>query len=158
MITVHDYRKELYMRLTSYSDFSLRVLLYVAVNSEKLVTIKEISKAYEISSNHLMKIIYNLGKMNYIETIRGRNGGIRLSKQPADINIGELIRKTEEDFYLVECFKEDNNCVITPVCSLKHMLNEALNSFFLVLDKYTLEDILTNKSVLKEYFDTRTET
>lgn len=158
MITVHDYRKELYMRLTSYSDFSLRVLLYVAVNSEKLVTIKEISEAYEISSNHLMKIIYNLGKMNYIETIRGRNGGIRLSKQPADINIGELIRKTEEDFYLVECFKEDNNCVITPVCSLKHMLNEALNSFFLVLDKYTLEDILTNKSVLKEYFDTRTET
>ncbi|MEK3799849.1 Rrf2 family transcriptional regulator [Peribacillus sp. FSL H8-0477] len=146
------------MRLTSYSDFSLRVLLYVAVNSEKLVTIKEISEAYEISSNHLMKIIYNLGKMNYIETIRGRNGGIRLSKQPADINIGELIRKTEEDFYLVECFKEDNNCVITPVCSLKHMLNEALNSFFLVLDKYTLEDILTNKSVLKEYFDTRTET
>ena len=96
--------------------------------------------------------------MNYMETIRGRNGGIRLSKQPADINIGELIRKTEEDFYLVECFKEDNNCVITPVCSLKHMLNEALNSFFLVLDKYTLEDILTNKSVLKEYFDTRTET
>ncbi|MEC2057716.1 Rrf2 family transcriptional regulator [Peribacillus psychrosaccharolyticus] len=146
------------MRLTSYSDFSLRVLLYVAVNSEKLVTIKEISEAYEISSNHLMKIIYNLGKMNYIETIRGRNGGIRLSRQPADINIGELIRKTEEDFYLVECFKEDNNCVITPVCSLKHMLNEALNSFFLVLDKYTLEDILTNKSVLKEYFDTRTET
>lgn len=146
------------MRLTSYSDFSLRVLIYVAVNSGKLVTIKEISEAYEISSNHLMKIIYNLGKMNYIETIRGRNGGIRLSKQPADINIGELIRKTEEDFYLVECFKEDNNCVITPVCSLKHMLNEALNSFFLVLDKYTLEDILTNKSVLKEYFDTRTET
>lgn len=158
MITLHDDRKEPYMRLTSYSDFSLRVLLYVAVNSEKLVTIKEISEAYEISSNHLMKIIYNLGKMNYIETIRGRNGGIRLSKQPADINIGELIRKTEEDFYLVECFKEDNNCVITPVCSLKHMLNEALNSFFLVLDKYTLEDILTNKSVLKEYFDTRTET
>lgn len=146
------------MRLTSYSDYSLRVLLYVAVNSEKLVTIKEISEAYEISSNHLMKIIYNLGKMNYIETIRGRNGGIRLSKQPVDINIGELIRKTEEDFYLVECFKEDNNCVITPVCSLKHMLNEALNSFFLVLDTYTLEDILTNKSVLKEYFDTRTET
>lgn len=158
MIMIHDYRKEPYMRLTSYSDFSLRVLLYVAVNSEKLVTIKEISEAYEISSNHLMKIIYNLGKMNYIETIRGRNGGIRLSRQPADINIGELIRKTEEDFYLVECFKEDNNCVITPVCSLKHMLNEALNSFFLVLDKYTLEDILTNKSVLKEYFDTRTET
>lgn len=146
------------MRLTSYSDYSLRVLLYVAVNSKKLVTIKEISEAYEISSNHLMKIIYNLGKMNYIETIRGRNGGIRLSKQPVDINIGELIRKTEEDFYLVECFKEDNNCVITPVCSLKHMLNEALNSFFLVLDTYTLEDILTNKSVLKEYFDTRTET
>jgi len=145
------------MRLTSYSDYSLRVLLYVAVNNEKVVTIKEISEAYQISSNHLMKIIYNLGKMNYIETIRGRNGGIRLSKAPADINIGELIRKTEEDFYLVECFKEDNNCVITPVCSLKHMLNEALNSFFLVLDKYTLEDILTNKSVLKEYFDTRTE-
>ncbi|MBA9025141.1 RrF2 family transcriptional regulator [Peribacillus huizhouensis] len=143
------------MRLTSYSDYSLRVLLYLAINKpDQLVTIKEISEAYSISSNHLMKIIYNLGKMGYIETVRGRNGGIRLDKNPEEINIGTLVRKTEEDFYLVECFNgEGNNCVISPVCSLKHMLNEALQAFFSVLDQYTLSDMVMNKLVLREYFD-----
>lgn len=143
------------MRLTSYSDYSLRVLLYLAINKpDQLVTIKEISEAYSLSSNHLMKITFNLGKMGYLETVRGRNGGIRLAKSPADINIGTLVRKTEEDFYIVECFNgEGNNCVISPVCSLKHMLNEALQAFFSVLDQYTLSDMIMNKTVLKDYFD-----
>ncbi|MET3196315.1 RrF2 family transcriptional regulator [Bacillus sp. OAE603] len=142
------------MRLTNYSDYSLRVLIYLSTEpNEKLVNIKDIAEAYDISKNHLMKIIYNLGKMGYIETIRGRNGGIRLAKRPSDINIGELIRKTEEDFHIVECFEDNNNCVITPVCSLKHIFNKALNQFLQVLDEYTLEDIVQNNFMLKEYFD-----
>ena len=141
------------MRLTNYSDYSLRVLIYLSTEpNEKLVNIKDIAEAYDISKNHLMKITYNLGKMGYIETIRGRNGGIRLAKRPPDINIGELIRKTEEDFHIVECFEDNNNCVITPVCSLKHIFNKALDQFFQVLDEYTLEDVVQNNFMLKEYF------
>jgi Rrf2 family transcriptional regulator, nitric oxide-sensitive transcriptional repressor len=142
------------MRLTYYSDYSLRVLLYLTTQNEKLSNIKEIADVYQISKNHLMKITHNLGKLGYIETIRGRNGGIRLAKKPEDINVGEVVRKTEEDFYVVECFDKDHNtCVITSVCSLKHMLNEALDAFLSVLDKYTLEDIATNKVLLRQYFD-----
>jgi Rrf2 family nitric oxide-sensitive transcriptional repressor len=148
------------MRLTSYSDYSIRVLLYLASQkNDKLANIKEIAEAYDISKNHLMKIIYNLGKMGYIETIRGRNGGIRLAKRPSEINIGEIVRITEEDFYLVECFGDhSNNCVIAPVCSLKHILNRALDAFLKVLDEYTLEDITQNKAMLRDYFEAKTHT
>ncbi|MDQ0218008.1 Rrf2 family transcriptional regulator [Peribacillus cavernae] len=143
------------MRLTTYSDYSIRVLLYLASQrNEKLANISEIAEAYDISKNHLMKVIYNLGKMGYIETIRGRNGGIRLAKLPSEINIGEIVRKTEEDFYLVECFEHHSNkCVIAPVCSLKHIFNRALDAFLQILDEYTLEDITENKVMLREYFD-----
>ena len=146
------------MRLTNYSDYSLRVLMYLATHKEqRLVNIKEVADVYNISKNHLMKIIYNLGKMGYIETVRGRSGGFRLAKDPSEINIGELIRKTEEDFYLVECFEHKESCVISPVCSLKHLLNSALEQFFKVLDRYTLEDMTTNQIMLKEYFSSKTE-
>jgi len=142
------------MRLTNYSDYSLRVLIFLSSGSqEKLVNIKDIAEAYDISKNHLMKIIYNLGKLGYIETIRGRNGGIRLAKQPSDINIGEIIRQTEEDFNIVECFEHGNTCVITPVCSLKHIFNKALEQFLHVLDQYSLEDIVKNNTMLMEYLD-----
>lgn len=141
------------MRLTSYSDYSIRVLIYLATqNNDKLTNIKEISEVYDISKNHLMKIVHNLGKTGYIETVRGRNGGFRLAKAPADINIGEVVRRTEEDFYLVECYKDHNNCVISPVCSLKFILNTALDAFLQVLDQYTLADIVENKAMLKAYF------
>lgn len=144
------------MRLTNYSDYSLRVLIYLATREKDILTnIKEIAEAYDISKNHLMKIIYNLGKMGYIETIRGRNGGIRLAMQPSDINIGEIIRKTEEDFYLVECFEHGNKCVITPICSLKHIFNNALEQFLKELDRYTLEDIVKNNVMLKDFFDNK---
>ena len=142
------------MRLTSYSDYSLRVLIYLASQEQsKLTNIKEISEVYHISKNHLMKIVYNLGKLGYIETVRGRNGGFRLAKSPDAINVGEVVRKTEEDFYLVECFKEDDNCVISPVCSLKFVLNNALDAFLKVLDQYTIADFTENKVMLKAYFD-----
>ncbi|MDP1418699.1 Rrf2 family transcriptional regulator [Peribacillus simplex] len=142
------------MRLTSYSDYSLRVLIYLASHDQsKLSNIKEISEVYQLSKNHLMKIVHNLGKLGYIETIRGRNGGFRLAKSPTEINVGELVRRTEEDFYLVECFKDHDNCVISPVCSLKFVLNNALDAFLQVLDQYTIADFSENKVMLKTYFN-----
>src|SRR3954468_18516133 len=135
------------MRLTNYTDYSLRVLIYLALKKEdELGTIKEIAETYHISKNHLMKIIHELGKLGYIETIRGRNGGIRLAKLPKEINIGEVVSTTEEDFHIVECFKQGNSyCVITPACKLKNILFEALQAFLNVLKGYTLEDLIQNK-------------
>jgi Rrf2 family transcriptional regulator, nitric oxide-sensitive transcriptional repressor len=96
-----------------------------------------------------MKVTYELGKHGYIETIRGRGGGIRLSMDPAEINIGSVVRKTEDDFYLVECFNcATNRCVITPVCKLRSLLRDALEAYFKVLDGYALQDLLVNKDQL----------
>ncbi|MFD1927640.1 RrF2 family transcriptional regulator [Sporosarcina siberiensis] len=138
------------MRLTMYTDFSLRVLLYLGVKGDKeLSTIQEISDAYNISKNHLMKVTHELGKIGVIETIRGRGGGIRLNVKPGDINIGDIVRKTEEDFHLVECFNcATNQCVITPVCKLKNVLHDALDAYFKVLDSYTLADFVENNEGL----------
>lgn len=138
------------MRLTLYTDYSLRVLLYLgAKNIEDLSTIKEISDAYGISKNHLMKVTHELGKLGYIETVRGRGGGIRLALKPKDIVIGKLVRQTEEDFYLVDCFNPESvGCIISPVCSLKGALNKALHAYITVLDTYTLDDFLHSKEEL----------
>ena len=135
------------MRLTLYTDYSLRVLLYLGVKGEgRLSTIQEIADAYNISKNHLMKVTYDLGQLGLIETIRGRGGGIRLAEKPENINIGRVVRHTEEDFQIVECFSEENNmCKISPVCQLKFALNEALNAYLQVLDRYTLADFLLSK-------------
>lgn len=147
------------MRLTNYTDYSLRVLIYLAIKPDnELSNIKEIAEVYNISKNHLMKVTFELGKMNVIETIRGRNGGIRLAHSPEDINIGEIVRKTEEDFHLVECFDEDKNqCVISPACGLKHILNKALLAYFEVLDQYTLSDLVKNQHTLLRYFSMKKE-
>ena len=136
-----------WMRLTLYTDYSLRVLLFLgAMDPEKLATIKEISDTYGISKNHLMKVTHELGKLGYIETIRGRGGGIRLAMNPKNIVIGEVIRQTEEDFYLVDCFNPESvGCIISPVCQLKGVLNKALHAYLAVLDEYTLNDLLDSK-------------
>ncbi|WP_078428222.1 Rrf2 family transcriptional regulator [Alkalihalobacterium alkalinitrilicum] len=138
------------MQLTSYTDYSLRVLLYLGTQPEnQLSSIKEISSAYGISNNHLSKIVFELGKLGLIETIRGRNGGIKLAKQPKSINIGAVVRQTE-DLQIVECFNEEGNlCIISSGCRLKHVLNDAMKAFLKVLDSYTLEDILINKDYLR---------
>ncbi|AYC30407.1 RrF2 family transcriptional regulator [Paenisporosarcina cavernae] len=148
------------MRLTMYSDFSLRVLMYVGTKeSGELSTIREISEAYGISKNHLMKVTYDLAKLGYIHSTRGRGGGIRLAIQPKEINIGKLIRQTEDDFYLVECFDcARNKCVITPVCYLKGILAQALRAYLAVLDGYTLEDLLENKAELRSILVAPTNT
>ncbi|TDM25123.1 Rrf2 family transcriptional regulator [Macrococcoides caseolyticum] len=136
------------MKLTLYSDYSLRVLMYVA-RQEHRVQIDEIAKFYGISKNHLTKVVNNLATLGYIETTRGRGGGIRIKMTPEEINIGALIRKTEEHFNLVECFdRETNTCPIAGICGLQGVLGEALNAYLSVLDKYTLQDILFRKIVL----------
>ncbi|MBS2968076.1 Rrf2 family transcriptional regulator [Metabacillus sp. KIGAM252] len=144
------------MRLTNYTDYSLRVLIYLAAkDQEKLSNIKEIADVYGISKNHLMKVTYELGKMGLLNTTRGRNGGIRLALDPSDINIGAVVRKTEDDFNLVECFDpETNQCVISPVCGLKHVLNKALQSYLQILDGYTLADLVKNQRQLQEVLGT----
>ncbi|ADP31414.1 HTH-type transcriptional repressor NsrR [Bacillus atrophaeus] len=135
------------MKLTNYTDYSLRVLIFLATqHTEDLCNIKQIAETYSISKNHLMKVIYQLGQLGYVETIRGRGGGIRLGMAPEDINIGEVVRKTEDDFNIVECFDSGKNlCIISPVCGLKHVFNEALLAYLSVLDKYTLGDLVKNK-------------
>ncbi len=142
------------MRLTVYTDYSLRVLLYLGVRGQDhLATIQEIADTYQISKNHLMKVTYDLGKNGFIETIRGRGGGIRLAVAPEEVNIGQVVRKTEEDFHIVECFDPESNlCKISPECRLKYALNEALQAYFKVLDSYTLADVLVSKNALFELF------
>lgn len=139
------------MRLTMYTDYSLRVLIFLASKpTNELSTVQEISDAYQISKNHLTKIVHELGKLELIETTRGRGGGIRLSVDPASINVGELVRKTEDDFHLVECFDPSKNtCILSKACRLKGVLYEALQAYFAVLDRYTIADFLHNKDEIR---------
>ncbi len=138
------------MRLTVYSDYALRVLMYLAINQDNLSTIQEIADHYSISKNHLMKVTHELGLSGYIETVRGRGGGIRLAKEPAKIGIGDVIRSTEEDFRLVECFApESNQCVISGRCKLASILDEALGAYLKTLDQYTLADLAAERGLKK---------
>lgn len=130
------------MHLTRFTDYSLRVLLYLAVKGEQRSTITEIAERFEISRNHLMKVVQDLSHHGYITSIRGKHGGLLLRREPESIVLGELIRRTERDLILVECFGDDNECLITPACRLKQILAEALDAFMAVLDGYTLEDLL----------------
>ncbi len=130
------------MNITRFTDYSLRVLIYLSLRNDELVTIKEVAQCYGISKNHLMKVVQELSIKGYITSIRGKNGGIKLGREPSDINVGELVRMNEQDSTLVECFGDGNQCVITPACQLKRMLSEAMESFFESLEKYTLEDLV----------------
>jgi len=134
------------MRITRYTDYSLRVLLYVALKGNELSTIGEIAAAYNISKNHLMKVVQELAAKNYLLATRGKNGGMRLNKSPEEINIGKLVRDMEQDLELVECFGNNSECVLTPACELKKVLALALDAFFNALDNYTLEHLLPEKS------------
>ncbi|MRX09091.1 Rrf2 family transcriptional regulator [Pseudoduganella sp. FT25W] len=136
------------MRLTSFTDYSLRTLLYLAANRDRLVTIQDIADLHVISKNHLMKVVYQLGLSGLVETVRGRNGGLRLGKEPKDINIGALVRSTETDFFMAECFdRATDTCPLTPDCKLKHTLNDATQAFLNVLDQQTLADMLPGDPV-----------
>jgi len=137
------------MRLTFYSDYSLRLLMYCAVRREELVTIREVAGAYRISRNHLMKVAFQLGRKGYLETVRGRGGGLRLARPPEKIVLGQVVREVEEDFSMVECFDPNaNKCVIAGPCRLRGALSRALKAYLAVLDEYTLADLAIDNPLL----------
>ncbi|MFI4940883.1 MAG: RrF2 family transcriptional regulator [Burkholderiales bacterium] len=132
------------MRLTIYTDYTLRTLMHLGLNQDRLVTINDIAETHGISKNHLMKVVHQLGLSGMVETVRGRNGGLKLNKDPADINIGEIVRHSENDFYMAECFDRANNaCVYAPACILKGVLGSATAAYLAVLDGVTLNDLIT---------------
>jgi len=133
------------MHLTRYTDYALRVLLYLAIKGETRSTINEIAESYDISRNHLMKVVQDLSHRGYVTTIRGKNGGLLINRAPEDISLGRLIRDTESELGLVEYLREGNMCPITSACRAKSILNEALNAFLAVLDRYTLADLLSKR-------------
>jgi Rrf2 family nitric oxide-sensitive transcriptional repressor len=134
------------MHLTRYTDYAVRVLLYLAVKGEERTTINEIAQTFSISRNHLMKIVQELNQKKYLTAIRGKSGGLLLGRPPETISLGALIRDTEHEMALAECFREDNKCVITPSCLLQPILAEALSAFLSVLDQYTLADLLADRT------------
>ena len=141
------------MRLTTYTDYTLRVLMYVAARPERLATISEIAGAYGISRNHLMKVVNQLGTWGLLANVRGKGGGMRLGRPAASIVLGEVIRKSEP-MALAPCFQPvDGPCVIRPACNLRHALDEAREAFLAVLDRYTLADLVANRSALTELLE-----
>ncbi|MDJ0514483.1 MAG: Rrf2 family transcriptional regulator [Methyloceanibacter sp.] len=136
------------MRLTLHTDYSLRVLMYLAVFPDRLSTAEQIAAAYGVSHNHITKVVQTLARLGLVETLRGRNGGIRLAKRPEQISVGAVVRATEEDFDLVECFRSKTSCAISPACRLQGALRDALAAYLDVLDDWTLSDIAANRSGL----------
>lgn len=161
------------MRLTTYTDYAFRCLVYLAIHqsADKLFNIQQIADAFNISKNHLTKVIHQLASLGYIESVRGRNGGIRLAKPAESINLGEVFRQTEPDFTIVECFApieeqlfrdtdptslenisevhSQTICQISPQCRLRSILYEATRQFIDVMDQYTVADIIQNAEELR---------
>jgi Rrf2 family nitric oxide-sensitive transcriptional repressor len=134
------------MRLTAYTDYTLRTLIYLAMHRDSLSTIQDIADLHGISKNHLMKVVHQLGLQGLIETVRGRNGGMRLGRDPAEINIGAVVRHSETDFYMAECFDAaSNSCQLAPGCALKGVLGAATAAYLAVLDAVTLADLVAPK-------------
>jgi Rrf2 family nitric oxide-sensitive transcriptional repressor len=136
------------MKVNLQTDYALRVLIYVGTNPEGLSTIQEIADAFSISNAHLMKVVHRLGKQGYLDTVRGKNGGMRLNRNPESIRVGDVVRSVEEDLAVVGCLSREGYCQIQGPCVLRRALREATNSFLAVLDKYTLADLLTPRTGL----------
>ena len=130
------------MKLTRFTDYSLRVLTYLGLKDDEMVTIREIAAAYRISRNHLMKVVSNLTRLGYVKAQRGPGGGISLARHPSKINIAQVIRDMEEDMDLVECFSPNGNCTITSECRLRGILQQALRAYLATLEEYNLQDLL----------------
>ncbi len=138
------------MRLTFHTDYALRLLMLLAMEPGELHTIEEVARRYGISRNHLMKVTQTLAQFGYLESVRGRGGGIRLGRPAEEINIGAVVRVTEDGFALVECYdRERNTCVVASACGLRGPLDEALRAFLAVLDRYSLTDLVGNPSSLR---------
>ncbi len=143
MLSTVSARMRRRMRLTRYTDYALRVLIYCGLAPDGRVTIREIGEAYGISKNHLTKIVHDLGRLGYLGTVRGKGGGLRLAMPPEEIRLGQLVATLERDLALVECFGDGRcDCRIAGDCRLQGMLGEALEAFFTTLDRWTLADLL----------------
>lgn len=143
------------MRLTIFTDYTLRVLIYLGVHQhqDRLTTISDVATAYGISENHLTKIVHHLAKQGYVETTRGKGGGMRLARAPEQVNLGDVVRGAEEDLAIVECFQKNNTaCPIGPSCVLAEILAQAMRAFFDKLDSHTLADLLVQREKLAGVF------
>ena len=137
------------MRLTTFTDYSLRVMMYVAAHPEGRATIAEIARSYDISEHHLTKVVHFLGKEGYLENLRGRGGGLRLARAPSAINVGDVVKLTEGGDVPAECFERETNCcAITADCKLKFALSDAVDAFYAALRRFSLEDVVKNRKAL----------
>lgn len=138
------------MRLTLHTDYALRLLMLLAMEQDELHTIEEVAGRYGISRNHLMKVVQTLVQAGFVDSVRGRGGGLQLKRSAEAINLGAVVRATEDSFALVECFdRERNSCVVTPACGLRGVIDEALQAFLGVFDRYSLADLIKNPSTLR---------
>jgi Rrf2 family transcriptional regulator, nitric oxide-sensitive transcriptional repressor len=136
------------MQLTKFTDYCLRVLMYLGVRGHEFATINEISEAYGVSHNHLMKVVQHLAEKGYVETVRGKGGGIRLARQADFINLGDVVRDCEQTVAIVECFNPVNTqCPLLPACVLRTALNNATKQFFATLDGYTIADLVGKRDL-----------
>jgi Rrf2 family nitric oxide-sensitive transcriptional repressor len=144
------------MRLTAFTDYSLRVLIYLAARPERRATIAQIAAAFEVSEHHLVKVVHFLGRQGWLANVRGKGGGLELGERPGDIIVGHVVRATEDSTALAECFgATGGDCQIAPDCRLRGVLAEAMGAFHAVLDRYTLEDLVQNRQQLARvlFFD-----
>jgi len=147
------------VRLTVYTDYSLRVLMFLALKRDRLATISEIAKAFDISKNHLMKVVHQLGVAGYVTTVRGKGGGLRLARRPDEIVLGEVVRRTEPDMALVPCLAPDDAfCMIFPSCALRSVLTEARDAFLAVLDRCSLADLVQRRARLRKLLSIEADT
>jgi len=137
------------MRLTRYTDYSLRVLIHLALHHDRLCSIGEISRVYGISHNHLMKVVNALARDGFVETTRGRSGGVRLARPAEQIAVGEVVRRTEEGFELADC----SSCLLAPACGLTSVLAQGMNAMIAVFDRYTVADLVGDKTALRRLID-----
>ncbi|MEJ5990072.1 Rrf2 family transcriptional regulator [Ramlibacter sp. PS3R-8] len=137
------------MKLTTFTDYCLRVLIYLAVQPGQRATIAQIAAAFDVSDNHLVKVVHFLGKQGYLHNVRGKGGGMELARPTEDIVVGEVVRTTEGAGQVAQCFGEHrDDCVIAPQCRLRGVLGEAVAAFYRVLDDYTLADLVANREGL----------
>lgn len=141
------------MRLTLHTDFALRVLIHAAINDGRLTKIADIAASFDISRNHLMKVVNDLGRNGYLDTVRGRDGGIRLMRQPQDINIGQVIRDIEDELGMLGCLRRTGYCRIESVCVLRGVVQDATAAFLRTFDGYTLADLIGPRQALLSLLD-----
>jgi Rrf2 family transcriptional regulator, nitric oxide-sensitive transcriptional repressor len=137
------------MKLTAFTDYSLRVLMYLGATGGQRATIAQIAQAYDVSENHLVKVVHFLGKKGWLANVRGKGGGLELAMAPARIKLGDVVRETEGEMLAAECFgDEGGDCCLSPACHLRGVLGQAIAAFYSVLDRHTLADVIDNREQL----------